>query len=257
MALSADNTTTFTSGDLVTHTKLNTIKTVQTGTTSENNALTGTAGQLTFDTTTNQLRVHNGSQAGGFTLGGSGGAVIADDAVTTAKILDSNVTTGKLADDAVTFAKMQEIANLRAIGNVSGSTANPTEVTINDTDNMSDASATTLATSESIKAYVDAQVSPSSVFASAKTSISGSTLTTNASTGFSSISRSSAGTYVYTFSATQADTNYIVVATRTHTGPAEGDCVVTSQSTSSFTILSSNDNAALQDPNGLNVIVVR
>lgn len=262
MALATNyNNTTFSSGELVTHDKLNTVKVVQTGDTSANNII-GNAGQLTFDTTTKQLRVHDGSTAGGHILGGQGGAVIADDAVTDTKLADNAVITAKIKDstgasDGVTFAKIQFLANLKVIGNVSGSLAVPAEITINDTDSMSDASATTLATSESIKAYVDSQVSPSSVFASAKTSISGSTLTTNASTGFSSISRSSAGTYVYTFSATQADTNYIVVATRTHTGPAEGDCVVTSQTTSSFTIISSNDNSALQDPNGLNVIVVR
>ena len=34
------------------------------------------------------------------------GAVLADDAVTTAKILDASVTTDKLADDAVTLAKL-------------------------------------------------------------------------------------------------------------------------------------------------------
>lgn len=137
MALATNyNNTTFSSGDLVTHDKLNTVKVVQTGDTSANNII-GSAGQLTFDTTTKQLRVHDGSVAGGHILGGSGGAVV--------------------ADGAVTFAKMQDIANLKVIGNVSGSSADPAEVTINDTDNMSDASATTLATSESIKAYVDAE----------------------------------------------------------------------------------------------------
>ena len=47
---------------------------------------------------------------------------------------------------------------MKVLGNTSGSAAAPQEVTINDTDDMSDASATTLATSESIKAYVDSNV---------------------------------------------------------------------------------------------------
>jgi len=84
-------------------------------------------------------------------------AKIADNNVTTAKILDSNVTTAKIADSNVTKAKIENVANLKVLGNTSGSAAAPQEVTINDTDNMSDASATTIATSESIKAYVDSQ----------------------------------------------------------------------------------------------------
>ncbi len=160
MALATNyNNTTFSSGELVTHDKLNTVKVVQTGDTSANNII-GNAGQLTFDTTTKQLRVHDGSTAGGHILGGQGGAVIADDAVTDTKLADNAVITAKIKDstgasDGVTFAKIQFLANLKVIGNVSGSLAVPTEITINDTDSMSDASATTLATSESIKAYVD------------------------------------------------------------------------------------------------------
>jgi hypothetical protein len=80
---------------------------------------------------------------------------ITDANVTTAKIADSNVTTAKIADSNVTKAKIENVANLKVLGNTSGSAAAPQEVTINDTDNMSDASDTTIATSESIKAYVD------------------------------------------------------------------------------------------------------
>lgn len=35
------------------------------GTTAENNAFTGAVGEVTVDTTTNSLRVHDGSTAGG------------------------------------------------------------------------------------------------------------------------------------------------------------------------------------------------
>ena len=61
-------------------------------------------------------------------------AKIAADAVTTAKILDANVTTSKIADANVTFAKLTDVI---------------------DDDTMVTATDTTLATSESIKAYVD------------------------------------------------------------------------------------------------------
>lgn len=53
------------------------------------------------------------------------------------------------------FTAQGSIANLTVVGNVSGSTALPSTVTILDDDTMATASATTLATSESTKAYVD------------------------------------------------------------------------------------------------------
>ena len=38
------------------------------GTTSQNNAFTGAIGEITYDTTTDVLRVHDGSTAGGFAM---------------------------------------------------------------------------------------------------------------------------------------------------------------------------------------------
>ena len=61
----------------------------------------------------------------------------------------------QIKDSGVTKSKIENVANMRVLGNTSGSAAAPQEVIINDTDDMSDASATTLATSESIKAYVN------------------------------------------------------------------------------------------------------
>jgi len=63
---------------------------------------------------------------------------IADANVTTAKIADANVTTAKIADANVTFAKLTDVI---------------------DDDTMATATDTTLATSESIKAYVDSLLS--------------------------------------------------------------------------------------------------
>ena len=91
-------------------------------------------------------------------INGSGKLFVKDDGITTARILNSNVTTAKIADSNVTKAKIENVANLKVLGNTSGSAAAPQEVTINDTDAMSDASATTIATSESIKAYVDSKI---------------------------------------------------------------------------------------------------
>lgn len=82
-------------------------------------------------------------------------AKIADANVTTAKIADSNVTTAKIADSNVTKAKIEDVANMKVLGNTSGSATAPQEVSVLDEDNMASNSATSLATQQSIKAYVD------------------------------------------------------------------------------------------------------
>jgi hypothetical protein len=81
---------------------------------------------------------------------------IKDLGVTTAKLADSAVTTIKINANAVTFDKLQQVANLTVIGNVSGATANPSEVTI--VTDLATASSTTLATSQAIKTYIDTNI---------------------------------------------------------------------------------------------------
>jgi len=90
-------------------------------------------------------------------LGVSTGKIAAS-AVTTAKINASAVTTAKIADSNVTKAKIENLADYKVLGNVSGGAAAPAEVAILDEDNMSSNSATSLATQQSIKAYVDTQL---------------------------------------------------------------------------------------------------
>jgi len=72
------------------------------------------------------------------------------------QIKSNGVTTAKILDANVTKAKIENVANMKALGNTSGSAAAPQEVSILDEDNMSSNSATSLATQQSIKAYVDA-----------------------------------------------------------------------------------------------------
>jgi hypothetical protein len=81
---------------------------------------------------------------------------VKDLGIVTAKLANSAVTTVKINANAVTFDKLQQIANLTVIGNVSGSTANPAEVTI--ITDMANSSTSTLATSTAIKTYIDANV---------------------------------------------------------------------------------------------------
>jgi hypothetical protein len=93
-------------------------------------------------------------------VSGGGQLRIKDLGVTSSKLAASAVTTSKLANstsasDGVTYAKIQQVANMRVIGNTSGSLAAPSEVSILDEDNMATDSSTALATQQSIKAYVN------------------------------------------------------------------------------------------------------
>jgi len=76
-------------------------------------------------------------------------------------VADSGIATAKIADSAVTKAKIENVANMKALGNTSGSAASPQEVAILDENDMDSDSDTSLATQQSIKAYVDGTVSTS------------------------------------------------------------------------------------------------
>ena len=65
-----------------------------------------------------------------------------------------------IAEGGITKAKIENVANMKALGNTSGSAAAPQEVAILDEDTMSSDSATSLATQQSIKAYVDTTAGP-------------------------------------------------------------------------------------------------
>jgi hypothetical protein len=67
----------------------------------------------------------------------------------------ANIAGSKLLNSSITKAKIENVADMKVLGNTSGSATAPQEVSILDDDTMATASATTLATSESIKAYVD------------------------------------------------------------------------------------------------------
>ena len=139
------------------------------------------------DTVTSTKLNDLGSPMAALTAASIGTADIADDAITTAKILDANVTTAKIlnanvttakiADSSVTKAKMENIsAPLRVLGRTTAGAGVAEEVTINNDNAMSNASASTLATDASIKQYVDTAVGSADAFDPA-TYIGGETTT--------------------------------------------------------------------------------
>jgi hypothetical protein len=149
------------------------------GTTSQHSSFTGLAGEITIDTDLNTIIVHNGSTAGGFRL-----ATYSE--VASAATGD---ITGIVAGSGLTGGATSGSATINVIGGT-GITANANDIQIDstvatltgsqtltnktltspvlntgvsgsailDSDTMSGVSATTLSSSESIKAYVDAQI---------------------------------------------------------------------------------------------------
>lgn len=84
-------------------------------------------------------------------------AQIVDDAVEQAQIADNAVGTAQVADSAITKAKIENVTNMRVLGNTSGSDTAPQEVSVLAENNMVSDSPTALATQQSIKAYVDSR----------------------------------------------------------------------------------------------------
>ena len=143
----------FASGDQVTSTKLKDI-----------------ANQATFtsaaDTTDNSTLTLSGSGKLKVADDGIGSTQLASDAATDANravetnhIKDLQVTTAKLAADSVQFAKMQNISTAKVIGRTTAGSGDPEEVDLLDEDDMASDSNTSLATQQSIKAYVDNTIS--------------------------------------------------------------------------------------------------
>ena len=158
-----------------------------------------------------------------------GTADIADDAITPALIADNAVTTPSILDANVTFAKLTDVI---------------------DDDTMSTATDTTLATSESIKAYVDTSVNDSGITQTTGTapyygcrafaSYNGSTQVLNNGANIASVTRNSTANYTFNFDVDMPDVDYSIVVGGTFTGVLNSAYIAAyqtfSKTTSSFTI---------------------
>lgn len=107
---------------------------------------------------------------------------IKDSGVTGTKLANDSVTSIKITDKNVLFSKIQDIPTMTVIGRTAAGTGVSSAISIINTNDMSGASGTNLATAGSIKAYVDSQVAAigslqGSVDASTSTNFPGSALT--------------------------------------------------------------------------------
>lgn len=247
----------FASGDQVTSQKLMDIVDLATFDDPSDNTT------IQVDTNTKKLKVPDNGITSNELL--KDATVDDNRAVTTDHIKDSNVTTAKIADKGVTLSKIEDLSTAKVLGRTTAGVGVVEQVDIKDEDDMASDSNTALATQQSIKAYIQSYVAQQVVLsekivASARITITAGTITVNKSHGFQvgGITKSSAGTFVFRFDDPDVigDDDYIVVATRTHFRPFEGDCVVTGQTQNLFKIVSSNDNSNNEDPEGLNVIVL-
>jgi len=155
--MGAVNTTyTFLATDTITSTKMNNIidETVITG-----DAISGTTLEVTG---TGKLKIR---------AQGVSSNELATDAVTTTSIASSSG-----ASNGVTYAKIQHVANMKVIGNVTGSLAAPSEVSILDEDDMVSDSATAIPTQQSVKAYTESFVASRMVLETVKATTSGTTI---------------------------------------------------------------------------------
>lgn len=143
--------TTFATGDQVTAAKLNNLAdnaTFASGAVDNVSTQLSGGGIIVKDGGVSTAKLADGSVTT---------SKIADSNVTTGKIADSNVTTDKIADSNVTKSKIENVADNKLLGNVSGAPAAPSEVDVideaagiegNDND-------TSIPTSAAVKDYVD------------------------------------------------------------------------------------------------------
>lgn len=173
-------------------------------------------------------------------------AEIKDSGVSTAKIAADAVETAKIKDANVTFAKLTDVL---------------------DEDTMSSDSDTSLATQQSIKAYVDSkgitETTGSAPYFGVRAwaNYNGTSDTLNASGNIASVVRNITGNYTFTFTTAMPDANYSLTMSYTDdVGPSgHGVGYIESQTTTAFTVrIFDEDNSGTRmNKHIVNISVIR
>jgi hypothetical protein len=185
--------------------------------------------QLTADKINNLLDLatfnQSATDSASTTVNSASQIVVADSGVTTAKLATDAVETAKIKDANVTFAKLADVI---------------------DSDTMTGATDTSLATSESIKAYVDSngitQTTGTAPYYGCRAfaSYNGSSQVLNNGANIASVTRNSVGKYTFNFDVDMPDVNYSLVVGGTFRGQTNNAFIsafqTTSKTTSSFQI---------------------
>lgn len=152
MAGVVETTNTFATNDVITSTVMNNIidQTLFTSDALSGSTLALVAGKMKVATS-------------GITSNEMGANAVTTNAIASA----SSAVTG------VTYAKIQYAADMKVLGNTSGALAAVSEVTVFDEDDMVSDSATSLATQQSIKAYVDTKASAAITYGTIQATTSG------------------------------------------------------------------------------------
>ena len=165
--------------------------------------------------------------------------VVADNEVTTAKILDANVTTAKIADANVTTAKIAD-ANVTAAKLAS----NAVETAKIADDAVTNDKLSLAANAGEIKKALNADNSPPIYACRAWVNFDGTTSppTIRGSGNVSSVTKNATGDYTVNFTTAMPDTNYCAVASsRTSTATAKGCCSPIIYNTGSVRVLVSGE----------------
>ena len=139
-------------------------------TSSRNKILFNNASGSTYLSVFN-IKSQNDSSASGITniVGGAGLTVnnSIDTPTLSVNVDDSTIEidtdTLRIKDGGVSLSKMSNLSGMKVIGNASNASATPKEISILDEDDLTSDSATSLATQQSIKAYVDDQISTAGI----------------------------------------------------------------------------------------------
>lgn len=132
------------------------------------------------------------------------GALAAKNTIATSDIDDSAITSAKIADNTVSYGDIQQVTNMRLLGNVSGASANVAEVTVS-TD-MTSVSDSNIPTQKAVKDYTDKN--PFTPKAGATFSNTGSLI---GGFGVTSVTKVSTGVYDITLNFSFTDKNKMVV----------------------------------------------